>query len=191
MFRCWAFVHVPRDKQSKLDSKTKSCIFLGYSNEEFGYRLWDLATKKIIRSRDVVVFEDQTIEDLDQVKKPKPFSEEQIDLGPVSPNSMGHDEHREVVQEEQVDTIDINDESTVDEVEENLIVENDGLKQQQEQVTSELPIETQLRRSTRERQPSRMYTSDEYLLFSDGRELENYQEVLFHDEKKKMVESYA
>ena len=36
-----------------------------YSNEEFGYKLWDPATKKIIRSRDVVFFEDQTIEDLD------------------------------------------------------------------------------------------------------------------------------
>ena len=40
---------------------------------------------------------------------------------------MGHDEHREVVQEEQVDTIDRNDESAVDDVEENLTVENDGL----------------------------------------------------------------
>ena len=59
------FVHVPRDEWYKLDSKTKQCIFLGYSNEEFGYRLWDSATKKIIKSRDVVFFKDQTIEDLD------------------------------------------------------------------------------------------------------------------------------
>lgn len=28
------------------------CIFLGYANEEFGYRLWDLVKNKIIRSRD-------------------------------------------------------------------------------------------------------------------------------------------
>ena len=76
VFGCKAFVHVLRDEWSKLDTKTKQCIFLGYSNEEFGYRLWDPTTKKIIRSRDVVFFEDQTIEDLDQVKKPKPFSEE-------------------------------------------------------------------------------------------------------------------
>ena len=40
-------------------------------------------TKKIIRSRDVVLFEDQTIEDLDQVKKSKSFSEEHVDLGPI------------------------------------------------------------------------------------------------------------
>ena len=138
VFGCRAFVHVPRDKRSKLDSKTKQCIFLGYSNEEFGYRLWDPAIKKIIRSRDIVFFEDQTIEDSDRVKKPKPFSEEQVDLGPVSPTSAGHNEHREVVQEEQVDTVNRNDESTVDDVEENPTVENDGLEQQQEQATSEL-----------------------------------------------------
>ena len=98
MFGCRAFVHVPRDERSKLDSKTKQCIFLGYSNEEFGYRLWDPTTKKIIRSRDVVFFEDQTIKDLDRVKKPKPFTEERVDLGLVSLNSVGHNEHREVVQ---------------------------------------------------------------------------------------------
>ena len=54
---------------------------------------------------------------MDRVKKPKPFSEEQVDLGPVSPNSMGHNEHREVVPEEQVDTVEKNDEATVDDVE--------------------------------------------------------------------------
>lgn len=31
---------------------------MGYANEEFGYRLWDLVEKKIIRSRDAVFFED-------------------------------------------------------------------------------------------------------------------------------------
>ena len=97
MFSFRIFVHVLRDEWSNLDSKTKQYIFLGYSNEEFGYKLWDQATKKIIRSRDVVFFEDQTIEDLDQVKKTKPFSEEQVDLGPIFPNLMGHNEQREVV----------------------------------------------------------------------------------------------
>ena len=47
--------------------------------------------------------------------------------------------------------------------------------------------ETQLRRSTRECQPSKKYTSDEYLLFSNGEELENYQKVLLHDEKKEWL----
>ena len=43
---------------------------------------------------------------------------------------MEHNEHREVMQEKQVDTIDRNDESVVDDVEENHTIENDGLEQQ-------------------------------------------------------------
>ena len=81
---------------------------------------------------------------------------------------MGYNEHRKVVQEERVDTVDRNDEFAVDDVEENPIVDNDGLEQQKEQVTSMLPTKTQLRRSTRERQPFRRYNSDEYLLLSNG-----------------------
>ena len=50
-----------------------------------------------------------------------------------------------------------------------------------------MPTKTQLRRSTRECQPSKKYTSDEYLLFSNGEELENYQKVLLHDEKKEWL----
>jgi hypothetical protein len=39
VFGCRAFVHIPKDERSKLDSKTKECIFLGYGNGQFGYRL--------------------------------------------------------------------------------------------------------------------------------------------------------
>jgi hypothetical protein len=53
VFWCRAFVHVPRDDRSKLDSKTKQCVFLGHPDEQFGYRLWDLVNMKIVRSQDV------------------------------------------------------------------------------------------------------------------------------------------
>ena len=48
---------------SKLDNKSKPCIFLGYSEDEFGYRLWDLLDKKVVRSCDIVFMEDKLIED--------------------------------------------------------------------------------------------------------------------------------
>ena len=54
---------------SKLDNKTKQCIFLGSEDDEFGYRLWDRKEKKIVRGRDVIFFEDQTIEDFEQKEK--------------------------------------------------------------------------------------------------------------------------
>ena len=64
-----------------------------------------------------------------RLRSQKPFSEERVDLGPVAPNSMGHNEHMEVIQEEQVGTANRNDESAIDDVEENPTVENDGLEQ--------------------------------------------------------------
>ncbi|MCO5609858.1 hypothetical protein L7F22_064090 [Adiantum nelumboides] len=50
-----AFVMKSGDAQrTKLDSKSKKCIFLGYSLESKGYKLYDSEAKKIIVSRNVV-----------------------------------------------------------------------------------------------------------------------------------------
>ncbi|RDY10247.1 hypothetical protein CR513_05264, partial [Mucuna pruriens] len=82
VFGCKAFVHVPKDEKSKLDMKTKQCIFIEYGHDEYGYRMYDLVEKneygyrmydlvekKLVKSRDVQFMEDQTIEDIDKVKK--------------------------------------------------------------------------------------------------------------------------
>lgn len=70
MFGCKTFVLVPKDEHSKLDDMEKQCIFLGYADDKFGYRLWDPIDKKIIRSKDAVFLEDQTIEDFEKVERP-------------------------------------------------------------------------------------------------------------------------
>ena len=59
-------MHAVKDQRSKLDSKSKPCIFMGYSEDEFGYRLWDLVDKKVVRSQDIVFMEDETIQDWKQ-----------------------------------------------------------------------------------------------------------------------------
>ena len=46
-------------KRTKLDPKSRRCIFLGYADKVKGYRLWDPTTHKIIISRDVIFIEDQ------------------------------------------------------------------------------------------------------------------------------------
>ncbi|RDY03186.1 hypothetical protein CR513_13260, partial [Mucuna pruriens] len=66
IFYCNAFVHIPKDKRSKLDMKTRQCIFIGYVHDEYGYRLYDPVKKKLVRSRDVQFMEDQTIENIDK-----------------------------------------------------------------------------------------------------------------------------
>ena len=63
VFRCLAYMHVAKDQRSKLNNKSKPCIFMGYSEDKFGYRLWDLVDKKVVRIRDIVFMEDKTIED--------------------------------------------------------------------------------------------------------------------------------
>ena len=61
VFGCLAYVCVAKDQRGKLDPKTRPYIFLGYDDDEFGYRLWDIANKKVIRSRDIVFMEEKTI----------------------------------------------------------------------------------------------------------------------------------
>ena len=39
VFGCLAYMHVAMDKQGKLYPKSRPCIFLGYGDDEFGYRL--------------------------------------------------------------------------------------------------------------------------------------------------------
>ncbi|RDY10772.1 hypothetical protein CR513_04649, partial [Mucuna pruriens] len=72
VFGCKAFVHVLEDKRSKLDMKIRQCIFVGYGQDEYDYRLYDPVEKKLVRSCDVQFMEDQTIEDINKVKKTTP-----------------------------------------------------------------------------------------------------------------------
>ena len=53
-FGCDAYVHVPKEKRSKLDNKAEKCIFIGYKYGMKGYKLWNPITKKIVYSRDAV-----------------------------------------------------------------------------------------------------------------------------------------
>ena len=57
IFGCKAFAHIPKDERNKLDSKSKICIFLGYSDCVKGYRLFDISKNKICFSRDVIFME--------------------------------------------------------------------------------------------------------------------------------------
>ena len=54
IFRCSAYVHVQRGERSKLDSKSRKCVFLGFEKGIKGYRLWNPISKKMVISRDVI-----------------------------------------------------------------------------------------------------------------------------------------
>nr|KYP36517.1 Retrovirus-related Pol polyprotein from transposon TNT 1-94 [Cajanus cajan] len=53
IFGCVCYTHVPNVKRDKIDHKCEVGIFLGYSINSKGYRVYNLETKKIIVSRDI------------------------------------------------------------------------------------------------------------------------------------------
>lgn len=59
IFRCIAHVHVPDQRRSKLDDKSRKCVFLGVSDESNAWRLYDPVSKKILISKDVVFEEEE------------------------------------------------------------------------------------------------------------------------------------
>ena len=63
IFGCPAYVHIPIEERSKLDSKSKKCIFLGFEKGVKGYKLWDPVAQKVVISGDVVFDEKSMIKD--------------------------------------------------------------------------------------------------------------------------------
>lgn len=89
-------VHISKNERSKLDDRAKQCIFLGHEHEEFGYRLWNPMDKKVIRSKDVVFFEGQTIEDIGKDEQPEKIASNLIDLELI-PTPTAHNDNEEDV----------------------------------------------------------------------------------------------
>ena len=54
IFGCAAYCHIPDDERHKLDFKSRKCIFLSYSENRKGYRLYDSKRQRIVHSRDVL-----------------------------------------------------------------------------------------------------------------------------------------
>ena len=53
-----------------------------------------------------------------------------------------------------------------------------------EQASSEPPIDSQLRRSTREHHPFQRYFFHEYVMITDEKESDCYQEAMNHEQKR-------
>jgi hypothetical protein len=58
VFGCAAYAHVPDQLRHKLQPKARKCVLLGFADEQRGYRILNVATRKIISCKDVVFDED-------------------------------------------------------------------------------------------------------------------------------------
>ena len=48
VFGCDAYVHVPKEKRTKLDNKFERCIFIRYKYGFKGYNIWKPETSKFV-----------------------------------------------------------------------------------------------------------------------------------------------
>jgi len=180
VFGCKAFVHIPKDERSKLEVKTRQCIFIGYGMDEFGYKFYGPVGKKVIQSRDVVFIEDQTLKDVDKGEIPvvQPSDDvSDLDITPSTP--MIEDDRAE---DDQHDTGAIEG-GTVDPLHDEV-----GDDANDEQPTLEI-LETALRRSTGNKRPSSRYSSNEFVLLTDRREPECYEEAMEDEHKAQWIEA--
>ncbi|KAK5670322.1 hypothetical protein QVD99_8718 [Batrachochytrium dendrobatidis] len=58
-FGCAAYALRPKQLLTKLDTRTRRCIFIGYHSQAKAYKLFDLESKKMITSRDVDFAEEE------------------------------------------------------------------------------------------------------------------------------------
>ena len=59
VFGCKTYVHVPKTLEER-NWLCRKCIFLGYGIDgQFGYRFWDPNTRIVVRSGDVVFYENK------------------------------------------------------------------------------------------------------------------------------------
>jgi hypothetical protein len=168
VFRCKTFAHVPKEQRLKLDDKAIPCIFVGYGDASFGYKLWDPMTKKMIRSRDVVFHENENITDFDKSKKSKSIVEGISDLTPTSSSS-------DIVTDiEEVQVKNYGDEPA--KVDGDDAIDTESVEQGEQLIPPKME-KSQVLRSTKECRPLTRYPTFEYVLITDEGEPESYQEV--------------
>jgi hypothetical protein len=61
VFGCPAYVHIPSEERSKLDPKSRQCVFLRYGKGVKGYKFWDPTANKVVISIDVVFDENSML----------------------------------------------------------------------------------------------------------------------------------
>ncbi|XP_048323873.2 retrovirus-related Pol polyprotein from transposon TNT 1-94 [Ziziphus jujuba] len=187
VFGCIAYVHVSKELRQKLDARSTPCIFIGYGDEEFGYRLWDPKTKKVIRSRDVVFQENQKMEDIEKPRMSPNYSSSAENFCPNPAPAQIATEDNEV--HEDIPEADQEEEGDNEQGETQSSQAAAGPSQRSDDGTPPETSGLQVRRSERGRIPSKRFPESEYILLTEEGEPESFQEAVSHQEKEKWLQA--
>lgn len=121
-FGCPVMVHIPSEKRTKLDPKSRKMIFVGYDLNVKGYRCADMNTRKVMVSRDVKFIEssvecvtsemDLELEDISSESERSVYDSLSDSEGPSLSDSEGPSNR------DDGETIEITDDSVVNEINE-------------------------------------------------------------------------
>ena len=154
---------LPKAERSKIDSKTRKCVLLGYGTDQKGYRLYNFGQMKVIHSRDVV-FDEESMPGIP--KEDEPFSK-YVEL---------EFEEESVVEE----TATTNSPSSVPEV----ITVNEQLGEDSTTTNPTVP-QSGLRRSTRNKQKPDWYSHNLTLLSTEQQDPSSITEAESSSDKTK------
>ena len=107
-YGCKALIHIPNEKRSKFDNRSKVYYFVGSSQNSKGYRLVDLESKKVVVSRDVNFFEnifpltnidDNNLEDLITNETDKVDDYIELNLSESNVNNQDQDQNQIIAEE--------------------------------------------------------------------------------------------
>ena len=87
IFGCPVFIHVPKEKRTKLEPSGRKGIFIGYSESSKAFRVYIPGFKQIETSRDVTFDEDATFN-----KSRRHRAEEVLDEEPEAPRATVRDD---------------------------------------------------------------------------------------------------
>eukprot|EP00253_Pinus_taeda_P014841 PITA_14841 len=84
VFGCDAYVHVPKEKQAKLDSKSEKCIFIRYKDGLKGYNIWNSVTRKnceAVDSEDGKLWKEVMVDEMASLHKNEAWDLVELSVG--------------------------------------------------------------------------------------------------------------
>lgn len=156
VFGCVAYAWIPQHSRGKLDSKSRESIFLGYCLDRKGYRLFDPERNQIFVSRDVKFIEErrgsilldrrttnkedyQVIQYIAQLESPAPADLPEPEL--------------QIATDISDSTLSTESPSTSSSASSNSVFDSTGGGMSEPEQQHHIPVNAQLRRSTRQRRP--------------------------------------